>query len=94
MEGSVAERLGRRTSNNLVVPGSSPILAASWSCFSGAPKFNSSVVLVKSQLVYLLPAGILNHVMLYLKYSFLVILPYIRVEETKRSKLIAVFLII
>ena len=42
------------------VPGSSPVLVASWSCFSAAPK--------KSPAVRLLPAWILKNVLLYLKY--------------------------
>ena len=37
----------------------------------GSPKFNSSASFVNSQMVRLLPAGILNHVMLYLKHLFL-----------------------
>ena len=33
------------------VPGSSPALTASWSCFSVGPEFNSLAALVNSQLV-------------------------------------------
>ena len=39
--------------------------------FLGSLGFNSSASFVNSQTVRLLPAGILNHVMLYLKYLFL-----------------------
>ena len=56
--GSVVEWLGRCSDHYLEL-------------FLGSPRFNSSASLVNSQLVRLLPAGILNHVMLYLKYLFL-----------------------
>ena len=39
--------------------------------FLGGPVFNSSATLVNGQLVCLLPFGILEHVMFYLKYLFL-----------------------
>ena len=38
--------------------------------FLGSPKFNSSVSFVISQMVRLLPAGILNHITLYSNFCF------------------------
>ena len=46
------------------VPGSSPALTASLSCFCGSPEFNSFNTLEKSQLVGVLPVGILDLVCL------------------------------
>ena len=46
--------------NSDVAPGSNPALATSWSYFSVEPEFNSSAMLVHSQLVCLRPFGILT----------------------------------
>ena len=59
---SVAEWLGRRIWNP-VVTGSSPALTTKLELFLGRPWFNSSVMLVNSKLVCLLPVGIFIHVM-------------------------------
>ena len=54
----MAESLGRRT-RNLEMPSSSRAVTTRW-VFSGRPWFNSSAALGHSQLVCLLPVGILN----------------------------------
>ena len=56
--GSVA-RVVRMPDLNLEILSSSPALTTSWICL-GSPWFNSSAALVHSQLVCLLPVGILN----------------------------------
>ena len=61
----MVEWLGRRTSQ--VQSRSDHYLEL----FFGGPGFKSSASFVNIQMVHLLPAGILNHVMLYLKYLFL-----------------------
>ena len=70
----MVERLERQTCNT-EVPGSSPTLTTY--LFFGSPEFKSSASLVNSQLVHLMPAGILiDHVMFYLKYLFLPLLSH------------------
>ena len=58
----MVEWLGRRT-RNPEVTGSSPALITLLELFLGGPEFNSSVMLVNSQLVCLPPVGILKPVM-------------------------------
>ena len=54
-----------------VGPGSNPTLSTSWICFTAVPSYiNPSAALVNSQLVCLLPAGILTHVMFHLQNLF------------------------
>ena len=68
--GSVAEWAACRTRNPAVL-GSSPALTTTWICFSVALSSNpSAATLVNSQLVCLLPVGILNNVMFSLNYLF------------------------
>lgn len=62
----MAEQLGRTLDLKSGVTGSSPALAASWSCFSIAlNNFNSSATLVNNQL-----AWDFNHVMFNLNFFF------------------------
>ena len=60
--------------------------------FLGSPEFNSSASFVNSQMVRLLPAGILNHVILYLKYLFLPIC-FIVPESPLRERIIKLLLL-
>ena len=53
------------------IPGSIPALTTSSICNTANPSFNSSTMLVNSQLVSLPPVGILNKFMLDLRYLFL-----------------------
>ena len=68
--GSVAEWLGRRTWNPEVA-GSSPALTTKLELFLGGPQFNSSVILVNSQLACLPPVGIFKPVMFIWNICFL-----------------------
>ena len=57
---------------NLEVASSSPALTTKLELFLGRTQFNSSATFVNSQLVCLLPAGTLNHVMFICIICFLI----------------------
>ena len=56
--------------SNPAAPSSSPALTTTWICFSVALSSNPGQRSVNSQLVCLLPVGILNNIMLNLNYLF------------------------
>ena len=59
--------------HNPPVPGLIPSLATCWIIlFLVRPEFKSSAMLVSSQLVCLLPVGIITHIMFYLNYCFII----------------------
>ena len=69
ISGSVTEWLGRRTCWRSRV--TSPALTTRMELFLGRPLFNSSVMLVNSQLVCLLPVGIFKPIMFICSISFI-----------------------
>ena len=80
----MAKWLGHQTLNPEVM-GSSPTLTTQLELFLGRPQFNSSATFVNSQLVCLLPVGILNHVMFICIICFIICFLTLKAPLRERS---------